>query len=189
MEIKRTRVNYNLLGKIRGVKYNCFLDKTMYAKKMGLIKNMDEVIVIDISNTSFGALKKVYKFIKEFGYDRKSDSDKIKKIFNIVKDEIKSQYLIVCDRIEYLMKTKTKFINDKNFSESPQYIDDNYAPLRINFDHLSKVEEERIRRSMGDDYVMNEKFIHKKGEKEKMTFKKVVSGLFDMVFTTSMDGL
>lgn len=186
MEIKRTRVNYRLLGKLRGIKHNGVLDKTTYAKRLGLITNTANVIVIDITNTKYGAIKKIYKYSVDFGYTVKTEKERIKNNFSIVYDEIKKQFLVVCDRPEYLLRTPTKIITEQNFNESSQYIDDNYIPLRIDFDHLSKVEEERSRRSMGEGYILNHKQIQ---PKEKMTFKKIVAGIFEGMFSTSLDGI
>ena len=186
MEIRRTRINYRLLGKLRSVKHNGIIDKTMYAKKLGLISNNANVIVIDVTNTKYGAIKKIYAHSIQFGYVIKKEKEKIKSTFSIVYDEMKKQFLIVCDRYEFLLRTPKKMITEQNFNESSQYIDDNYIPLRINWEHLSKVEEERNRRSRGEGYILNQKQFE---QKEKMTFKKIVSGIFDSVFSTSLDGI
>lgn len=189
MEIKRTRINYRLLGKLRSIKHNGVIDKTMYAKKLGLIQNNANVIVIDITNNKYGAIRKIYKHSVDFGYKVKNEKEKIKNTFSIVYDDMKKQFLVVCDRPEYLLRTPTKIITEQNFEESSQYIDDNYAPLRINWEHLSKVEEEMNRRTRGEGYILNQKFEKRFEPKEKMTFKKIVSGIFDTVFSTSLDGI
>jgi hypothetical protein len=191
MEIKRTRINYRLLGKLRSVKHNGVIDKTMYAKKLGLIKNNANVIVIDVKDTEEEANAKIQKTIDDFKYDRENECDKeiIQNTFNIVKDDVKNQFLVVCDRQEFLLRTSTKIIKEQHFNEQSQYIDDHYVPLRINFDHLSKVEEEKNRRTRGDGYILNQKIEKRFEPKEKMTFKKIVSGIFDSVFSTSLDGI
>jgi len=191
MEIRRTRINYRLLGKLRSVKHNGIIDKTMYAKKLGLIPNNANVIVIDVTNTKYGAIKKIYKCIIDFKYNRKNECDKevIQNTFNIIKDDIKNQFLVVCDKQEFLLRTSTKTIKEQNFHESSQYIDDHYVPLRINYELLSKIEEEKNRMTRGEGYILIEKHNKSFQANEKVTFKKIISGIFNTVFSTSLDGI
>ncbi len=180
MEIKRTRVNYRLLGKLRSVKQNVVFDKTLYAKKLGLIRNDANLIVVDVTNNKFMALRKIYKYIIEFGYNLKNEKEKIKNIFSLVYDKIKSQYLIVCDRSEYLIKMrgKTKFITEHDFIES-DYIDDNYLPYRVNWEHLGKVEEERNRLLRGEEYIL----VHNAEKYKKQNEKKFINKVFDTIYS------
>lgn len=182
MEIKRTRVNYRLLGKVRSVKQNVVIDKTLYAKKLGLIKNDANLIVIDVATNKFTALRKIHKYIVDFGYTIKNEKEKIKNIFSYVYDEIKSQFLIVCDRSEYLMKmrNKTKFITEQGFIEA-DYVDENNLPYRVNWEHLSRVEEERNRLTRGEEYILVQNTDIEKSKKQKTTFNKIFEGLYNIM--------
>ena len=183
MEIKRTRVNYRLLGKLRSVKQNVVFDKTLYAKKLGLIKNDANLIVVDVANTANEAQEKINKLATEFGYDRANEKHLqiISQLFSYVYDEIKSQHLVICDKPEYIIKMKgrgkTKFITEHQFIES-DYIDENYLPYRVNWEHLGKVEEERNRLLRGEEYIL----VHNVEKYKKQNEKKFINKVFDTIY-------
>jgi hypothetical protein len=190
MEIRRTRINYKLLGKLRSVKQNIVFDKTLYAKKLGLIKNDANLIVVDVANTSIEAQEKINKLAIDFGYDRANEKhiQIISQLFSYVYDRIKSQHLVVCDKSEYIMKmkmkNKTKFIVEYDFLES-DYIDENYLPYRVNWEHLGKVEEERNRLLRGAEYIL----VHNIEQKQKLNEKKLINKVFDTIYNFMSGGI
>ena len=171
------RINHSLYTKIRASKRTCTIDKTMYAKKSGLITYHSRDIVVDVLGTEQEAKAKVNKLLIDFFSDeeeRKLNSHKI----NYIVDEVRCEFLIICDKDLYIQKSGIKFIDEKDFKDSIEYVDDNHIPLRINFNHLGKVLQERNIRAKGDDSVLTQVY---KVEKNKMTFGKIFSNILDMI--------
>jgi hypothetical protein len=151
----------------------------MYAKKLGLITYHSRDIVIDVALTEEEVKEKVNKLLIDFFSDeeeRKSNSHMI----SYIVDEVRCEFLIICDKDLYIQKSGIKFIDEKDFKDSIEYLDDNHVPLRINFNHLGKVLQERNIRAKGDDSVLTQVY---KVQKNKITFGKIFSNILDMIPT------
>jgi len=173
------RINHSLYTKFRASKHTCKIDKTMYAKKLGLITYHSRDIVIDVSLTEEEVKEKVNKLLIDFFSDeeeRKLNSHKI----SYIVDEVRCEFLIICDKDLYIQKSGIKFIDEKDFKDSIEYLDDNHVPLRIDFNHLGKVLQERNIIAKGDDSVLTQVY---KVQKNKITFGKIFSNILDMIPT------
>ena len=82
----------------------------------------------------------------------------------------------------YIEKSGIKFIDEENFTQSVQFIDDNHIPLRIDSNQFRRVLEEKSRRTKGEDSVISKTYIV---QKQKITFTKIISGIIDMIPTIS----
>ena len=153
METKNQfRINHYLYSKIRAYKYNGITDKTMYARKIGLLSNDYSEVVIQVLNEE--TWRKEYDEIEsseniitfnEFRINKvelEMESLKLKgyKKCRYVTDVVKNEFLIIADKFEFT-KLSTNLIHESKLNETTQYIDDNYIPLRIDYDHLAKVLE------------------------------------------------
>jgi len=171
------RINHSLYTKIRASKHTCTIDKTMYAKKLGLITYHSRDIVVDVLGTEKEAKEKVNKLLIDFFSD--DEQRKINEhVIKYVVDDVRCEFLIICDKDLYIQKSGIKFINEEDFKNSIEYVDDNHVPLRVNFNHLGKVLQERNIRAKGDDSVLTQKY---EVQKTKMTFGKIFSGIIDMI--------
>jgi len=172
------RINNDLYTRIREAKHST-IDKTMYAKKLGFIHFLSKDIVIDVSDNESEAIKKVNKFLCDFFINdeqRKNNKEKIK----YIKDTLKHEFLIVCDKDLYVEKSGIKFIDENDFKESTQFIDDNHAPLKINFTHLGKVLTEQNIRTKGSDSVFKTEN-YETIKKDKLTLGEIIQGFFKMI--------
>lgn len=171
------RINHSLYTKVRASKRTCTIDKTMYAKKLGLITYHSRDIVVDVLDTEEEAKEKVNKLLNDFFTDeeqRKLNEQTIRYAI----DDVRCEFLIICDKDLYIQKSGIKFIDEKDFKDVVEYVDDNHVPLRINFNHLGKVLQERNIRAKGDDSVLTQKY---EVQKQKMTFGSIMSGIIDMI--------
>lgn len=197
METKNQfRINHYLYSKIRAYKHNGITDKTMYARKIGLLSNDYSEVVIQVLNEE--TWRKEYDEIEsseniitfnEFRINKvelEMESLKLKgyKKCRYVTDVVKNEFLIIADKFEFT-KLSTNLIHESKLNETTQYIDDNYIPLRIDYDHLAKVLEAKSEIDYGSKSNINNT---KKNKKVKNKFK--FSNLFDTIISSlSLDGI
>lgn len=176
------RTNYDLYTKCIASKQNGSpINKTIYAKKLGLISYNSNDIVIEVLYTDKEAKERISKLLNDF-FENEEQLELNKHKINYINDYVKNEFLITCDKDLYIEKSGIKFIDEENFTQSVQFIDDNHIPLRIDSNQFRRVLEEKSRRTKGEDSVISKTYIV---QKQKITFTKIISGIIDMIPTIS----